>query len=112
MSGNTDILQLEPMPKTMSGGPLFGKRIVALGANGPADLAWRPRSRESKWWAPALGHPLSASGERVIIDIVQQLRGEAGARQPQGARSGLAQMLGGNVKGLEMVASSVHVLAK
>ena len=59
----------------------------------------------------SLGHPLSASGVRVVCDIVQQLRGEAGPRQKEGARIGLAQMLGGNVNGLEMGAASVHILA-
>lgn len=59
----------------------------------------------------SLGHPLSASGVRVICDIVQQLRGEAGPRQREGARVGLAQMLGGNVNGLEMGAASIHILA-
>lgn len=58
----------------------------------------------------SLGHPLSASGVRVVCDIVQQLRGEAGPRQREGARVGLAQMLGGNVNGLEMGAASVHIL--
>jgi len=60
----------------------------------------------------SLGHPLSASGVRVVCDIVQQLRGEAGPRQKEGARIGLAQMLGGNVNGLEMGAASVHILAR
>ena len=60
----------------------------------------------------SLGHPLSASGVRVVGDIVQQLRGEAGPRQKEGARIGLAQMLGGNVNGLEMGAASVHILAR
>jgi benzoylsuccinyl-CoA thiolase BbsB subunit len=59
----------------------------------------------------SLGHPLSASGVRVICDIVQQLRGEAGPRQREGARVGLAQMLGGNITGLEMGAAAVHILA-
>ena len=59
----------------------------------------------------SLGHPLSASGVRVICDIVQQLRGEAGPRQREGARVGLAQMLGGNVNGLEMGAAAIHILA-
>lgn len=59
----------------------------------------------------SLGHPLSASGVRVVCDIVEQLRGEAGPRQKEGARIGLAQMLGGNVNGLEMGAASVHILA-
>jgi acetyl-CoA acetyltransferase len=60
----------------------------------------------------SLGHPLSASGVRVVCDVVQQLRGEAGPRQKEGARIGLAQMLGGNVNGLEMGAASVHILAR
>lgn len=60
----------------------------------------------------SLGHPLSASGVRVVCDVVQQLRGEAGPRQKEGARVGLAQMLGGNVNGLEMGAASVHILAR
>jgi acetyl-CoA acetyltransferase len=59
----------------------------------------------------SLGHPLSASGVRVICDIVQQLRGDAGPRQTPDARIGLAQMLGGNINGLEMGAASVHILA-
>jgi benzoylsuccinyl-CoA thiolase BbsB subunit len=59
----------------------------------------------------SLGHPLSASGVRVICDIVQQLRDEAGPRQTPGARIGLAQMLGGSINGLEMGAASVHILA-
>ncbi len=59
----------------------------------------------------SLGHPLSASGVRVVCDVVEQLRGTAGPRQKEGARIGLAQMLGGNVNGLEMGAASVHILA-
>jgi benzoylsuccinyl-CoA thiolase BbsB subunit len=59
----------------------------------------------------SLGHPLSASGVRVICDIVEQLRGQAGPRQRDGARVGLAQMLGGNINGLEMGAAAVHILA-
>jgi acetyl-CoA acetyltransferase len=59
----------------------------------------------------SLGHPLSASGVRVICDIVEQLRGLAGPRQRDGARIGLAQMLGGHINGLEMGAASIHILA-
>ena len=60
----------------------------------------------------SLGHPLSASGVRTVCDVVQQLRGEAGPRQKEGARIGLAQMLGGNVNGLEMGAAAVHIFAR
>jgi acetyl-CoA acetyltransferase len=58
----------------------------------------------------SLGHPLSASGVRNIGDIVQQLRGEAGARQVPDAKVGLAQMMGGVANGLEVGACSVHIL--
>lgn len=60
----------------------------------------------------SLGHPLSASGVRTVCDIVQQLRGDAGARQTPDARIGLAQMLGGNINGLEMGAASIHILER
>lgn len=48
----------------------------------------------------ALGHPLGASGTRVISEIVQHLKGQAGARQVEGAKVGLAHMQGGYTAGL------------
>ncbi|HEX7738658.1 MAG TPA: thiolase family protein [Marmoricola sp.] len=58
----------------------------------------------------SLGHPLAASGVRVMCNVTDQLRGRAGAAQVPGARVGLAQMLGGVVSGLDAAAASVHVL--
>jgi benzoylsuccinyl-CoA thiolase BbsB subunit len=43
----------------------------------------------------SMGHPLGASGVRVVNDVTRQLWGEAGANQVAGAKVGLAQMLGG-----------------
>ncbi|MFH2129354.1 MAG: thiolase family protein [bacterium] len=60
----------------------------------------------------ALGHPLSASGVRVVVEITQQLRGRAGKHQVEGAKVGLAHMLGGMVTGLEAGACAIHILAK
>jgi len=40
------------------------------------------------------GHPVGPTGLAQIWDTVQQLRGEAGARQVEGARTGLAHMMG------------------
>jgi len=60
----------------------------------------------------SLGHPLSASGVRNVCEIVQQLRGEAGERQVEGATLGLAQMIGGNATGLETGACSIHILSR
>ena len=44
----------------------------------------------------ANGHPIGATGAAQVAEIVTQLRGEAGARQVAGARTGLVHMLGGN----------------
>ncbi len=44
----------------------------------------------------AKGHPVGATGIAQAIEIVEQLRGEAGERQVKGARVGLAQNMGGS----------------
>lgn len=48
----------------------------------------------------SLGHPLGASGVRVVCEIVTHLRNEAGERQQPNAKAGLAQMVGGSITGL------------
>lgn len=50
------------------------------------------------------GHPIGATGVANIVEIVMQLRGEAGKRQVEGARLGLAHVLGFGA------ASGVHIL--
>jgi len=42
------------------------------------------------------GHPVGASGVAQVIEIVEQLRGDAGERQVEGARYGLTQSMGGS----------------
>jgi len=42
------------------------------------------------------GHPIGATGAAQIAEIDTQLRGEAGPRQVEGARTGLTHTLGGN----------------
>ena len=44
----------------------------------------------------ARGHPVGATGIYQIVEVVQQLRGEAGATQVDGARIGMAQNIGGS----------------
>jgi acetyl-CoA C-acetyltransferase len=44
----------------------------------------------------ARGHPVGATGVYQIIEVVQQLTGQAGANQVQGARIGMAQNIGGS----------------
>ena len=45
----------------------------------------------------SLGHPLGASGARVVCEITTHLRGKAGARQQPNAKVGMAQMVGGGL---------------
>jgi benzoylsuccinyl-CoA thiolase BbsB subunit len=61
----------------------------------------------------SMGHPLGASGVRVVNDITRQLWGEAGANQVEGAKVGLAQMLGGVLTGVESpVIAGIQILTK
>jgi acetyl-CoA C-acetyltransferase len=53
----------------------------------------------------AKGHPVGATGVAQVVEVVKQLRGEAGARQIKGARRGLTQNMGGTGG-----SSLVHVL--
>lgn len=58
----------------------------------------------------SLGHPLSASGVRVVGDIARQLRGQAQGMQVESAKVGVAHMLGGSVTGLDGGACGINVL--
>jgi acetyl-CoA C-acetyltransferase len=53
----------------------------------------------------AKGHPVGATGVAQAVEVVKQLRGEAGDRQVKGARRGLTQNMGGTGG-----SSVVHVL--
>jgi acetyl-CoA C-acetyltransferase len=44
----------------------------------------------------ARGHPVGATGMYQIVEVVQQLRGECGRTQVEGARIGMAQNIGGS----------------
>ncbi len=44
----------------------------------------------------ARGHPVGATGMYQIVEVVQQLRGECGKTQVDGARVGMAQNIGGS----------------
>ena len=57
------------------------------------------------------GHPIGATGVAQIVELVTQLRGEAGQRQVEGARIALAEN-GGGFLGTEEAAMSIHILSK
>jgi acetyl-CoA acetyltransferase len=54
------------------------------------------------------GHPIGATGLAQIAEIVYQLRGDAGARQVEGARLGLTENGGGFI-GTGEAALSIHI---
>ncbi|MBR1159445.1 thiolase family protein [Bradyrhizobium elkanii] len=57
------------------------------------------------------GHPISATGLGQIHELTLQLRGDAGARQVQGARIAVAEN-GGGFHGVEEAAAVVTVLGR
>lgn len=57
------------------------------------------------------GHPIGASGLAQIFELVTQLRGEAGARQVEGARFAVHENSGGLVN-IEEAAVAVNIFAK
>ncbi|MDT0200911.1 thiolase family protein [Nocardioides sp. AE5] len=57
------------------------------------------------------GHPLGATGLAQVFELVEQLRGEAGDRQVEGARIAVAENAGGYL-GPEPAAAAVTVLAR
>lgn len=60
----------------------------------------------------AKGHPVGATGAAQVVEIVRQLRGEAGARQVEGAQIGLAHATGGGISGFDHGACSIHIFAR
>jgi acetyl-CoA C-acetyltransferase len=69
------------------GGPAAEKGWTSLGGKFPVNASGGLKAK---------GHPIGATGAAQIAEIVTQLRGEAGPRQVEGARTGLTHTLGGN----------------
>jgi acetyl-CoA acetyltransferase len=57
------------------------------------------------------GHPIGATGLGQIYELVTQLRGEAGARQVEGARHAVQENSGG-LRGIEEAVVAINILAK
>jgi len=56
------------------------------------------------------GHPVGATGAAQLVEIVWHLRGEAGARQADGAKTGMAHCTGGGIAGLDHGACAITIL--
>lgn len=68
------------------GGKLLMSGATAAGGDIPVNISGGLQS---------CGHPVGATGVRMIAEITDQVTGNSGARQVSGARRGLAHTLGG-----------------
>lgn len=85
---------------------------VALARSGAVEMGGRCPVNPSGGLL-SMGHPLGASGVRVVTDITRQLWSEAGANQVEGAKVGMAQMLGGVLSNIESpVVAGIQILVK
>ena len=53
-----------------------------------------------------------ATGAAQVVEIVRQLRGEAGERQVEGAKIGLTHATGGGISGFDHGACSIHIFSR
>ena len=87
---------------TTSSAELWGLELLGFCRKGEAAGLLRAGALEINGKLPvntdggllSRGHPLGATGLAQIIEIISQLRGEAGARQVAGAKIGLAHSMG------------------
>jgi len=69
------------------GGKIVESGETAIGGRIPVNPSGGLKSK---------GHPVGATGVAQVIEIVKQLRGEAGERQVKDAKIGMAQNMGGS----------------
>ena len=81
------------------GGRFIDSGATALGGRIPVNVSGGLLSK---------GHPIGATGVANMVEIIDQLRGEAGARQVDGAKIGLTHVLGFGVGS----AAGVHIFEK
>jgi len=88
----SEILHYEALGlcNTGEGGRLVAEGATELGGRCPVNVSGGLLSR---------GHPVGATGIAQACEIVTQLRSEAGARQVDNAKVGLAQCMGGDKAG-------------
>lgn len=84
------------------GGPFVESGAASLGGKLPTNVSGGLVSK---------GHPVGATGLSMIAELVLQLRGEAGERQVEHARIGLAEN-GGGVVGFDEAACAITILER
>jgi len=103
-SSFSELFQLEMMGFCPLGqsGSFIESGATMLGGHLPVNLSGGLVSK---------GHPIGATGLSMVYEVCKQLRGEAGARQIQGAQIGLIEN-GGGVIGFDEAACAVTLLEK
>ena len=96
---NTENLGLVPRGE---GGPAATRGETKIGGRIPVNPSGGLESR---------GHPLGATGLAQLFELTTQLRGEAGARQVEGARTAIAEN-GGGLYGIEEASAVVTILKR
>jgi len=84
------------------GGPFAESGATKLGGKLPINTSGGLECR---------GHPIGASGIAQLVELVTQLRGEAGKRQVEGARIAMAENGGGFI-GAGEAAMCIHILER
>ncbi|WAG81571.1 thiolase family protein [Metapseudomonas furukawaii] len=84
------------------GGPMAESGATTLGGRIPINVNGGLLSR---------GHPIGATGLAQVHEMVTQLRGEAGARQVEGARFAIAEN-GGGFNGVEEAVTCITILGR
>ncbi len=99
-----EIIQAENLQLTPFGdaGPAAERGDFTIGGRIPINPSGGLESR---------GHPISATGLAQIHELITQLRGEAGARQVEGARIAV-QENGGGLYGIEEAVAVLNLFAK
>jgi acetyl-CoA acyltransferase len=87
---------------TGEGGPHAASGASGIGGRQPVNPSGGLECR---------GHPIGASGLAQVYELVQQLRGDAGGRQVEGARIAMAENGGGFI-GLGEAAMAIHIMEK
>jgi acetyl-CoA acetyltransferase len=88
--------------KPGEGGPLVDSGATQIGGRIPVNPSGGLLRK---------GHPVGATGLAQIVELVEQLRGQSGPRQVEGAKLGMAQNGGGNI-GTDAAAMCVTIVTR
>ncbi|MBX3093750.1 MAG: thiolase family protein [Cryobacterium sp.] len=100
----TELIHIEDLGLVAKGesGPAVARGEFSLGGRIPVSTSGGLLTK---------GHPLGASGTAQLVELVEQLRGESGVRQVDGAKVAMAQMSGGFMES-DLATSCITILTR